>query len=354
MKPIIFSLLFALVFLLGATAYGKPASALEETDSKEQVRIFVPAFTSTDSLGSNVSNVLRLQISQTFREYDGKGGHFGRGVLLWNDKPLKELTHEFAFRRATDIGTLAQLVLWGTAVQYGDGIVVQSYLTVTPLATEREVRPEVLQLSMDTLKGKKTLSLDLPSLHYSFLPVVLKKNIVDRYQSINGLPIYKDKNFKKVVGSIGDEYRAYKYQNDAVFLKSGKNTGWVPLPELWDSHSEIVSFTSALIRILRGDWLGAKDLLQKTVENENLPQSILIDVAIYNGIIEEKLGNSGLKYFLSAFELNKFNKVSAQYVIFGLLSEKLRLDSKKMNSDNISKELSNFLKTFGASFQIIN
>src|SRR5262249_40578174 len=107
-------------------------------DTEDQVRIFVPAFTGLDTLGKNVSNVLRLQISQTFEA----GTTFGRGVLLWEDRPLKELSHNEAMRRATNIGTLAHLVLWGTAVQYGDGVVVQTYLTLTPLASLRDRRPE--------------------------------------------------------------------------------------------------------------------------------------------------------------------------------------------------------------------
>lgn len=338
MKILFSKLFFALLIVYFSDCYGN-----ETATNEEQVRILVPAFTSDDYLGRNVSNVLRLQISQTFRESDGKGGHFGRGVLLWDTKPLKELTHEVAFRRATDIGTLTHLVLWGTAIQYGEGVVVQSYLTVSPLEVEREFRPQVLLLSLNTTKGEKTLTFDIPSLHYNFRPVVLQKNIVDKYQTITGIPIYADNNFKKVVGSIGLEFRALKYQNDAVFLRSGGTTGWVELPELWNSHSEIVSFTSAIIRIFRGDWLGARELLQKVIENTNTPQAILIDAQIFNGIIEEKLGNSGVSYFLSAFNLNKFNKVGAQYVIFGLLAEKLRLDKEKINSDDISKKLLEFI-----------
>jgi hypothetical protein len=312
--------------------------------AEDQVRIFVPAFTGMATLGKNVSNVLRLQISQTFRESDGTGNTFGRGVLLWDDRPLKELSHDEAMRRATTIGTLAHLVLWGTAIHYGDGVVVQSYLTVSPLVSFRERKPEVLAISVNTPSGKKDLSLDIPSVHYNFRPRVLRKEIVDKYQTISNLPIYSDQNFQNIVGSIGPEFRAHQYQKDAVNLTSGKVTGWVPLPSLADSHSEIISFTSAIIRILRGDWVGARELLEQTAKSDNLPQAILIDTTIYNGVIEEKLGRSGLRYFYSAYDLNKFNKVSAQYVIIGLVSEKLRLEKSGKSTKNVSEEASRFLR----------
>jgi len=332
--------LFLLFFVHPLFVYGESG---QELTTEDQVRILVPAFNGGGSLGKNVANVLGLQISQTFRGSDANGRSLGTAVLLWDENPLKQLTHDEAMHRATDIGTLAQLVLWGTAVPYGDGVVVQSYLTVSPLTAFRNARPEVLTIQGNTSKEPQGVSLDIPTVQYNFRPIVLRRDIVDRYQN-RSLPIYSSPNLQQVIGTIGREFRALEYRDDLVYLRSGSLIGWVPLPELADSRSEIVSFTSALIRILRGDWPGARELLRAAGTSENLPQAILIDITLYNGLIEEKLGQSGLKYFYSAYELNRFNEAAARYVVFGLLSEKFRLNKLGKNSKAISTEATTFIQ----------
>lgn len=309
-----------------------------------QRRILVPSFQGADELGTRAANVLALQISRTFRASDGKrsGEPFGRGVLLWDPEPMGEMSYAGAMRRAMDIGTLAHLILWGRAYTLGDDVVVQAYLTATPVLFRlTEPRHELwsVEYRPDDADRKITLISDLPSSHFTFAPVVLSDDAIRHYRSIPALTIFADRDFTEPVGRIGKEYRALRYESDAVYLRSGEAEGWVPLPNLSDRESEVSVFASALFRLLRGDWEGASVLLKRTLEMPQLPRSIRIDALLLQGLAAEQRGHSGLEWIQAALELNPYRVEACRYAVQAEVAALARKPPNARSSEALGSRL---------------
>jgi hypothetical protein len=241
-------------------------SRAAEIPSEEllSVRILIPVFEGAGELGARVANVLRLQISHDFQA----NGKFGSAVLIWNEHPLPETGYRSAVKTALDVGTFTDLVLWGQAYALSDGVVTQCYLTITPLAARRpRLRPEIWTITVGDRDGHiLRVSRGLPESQFDFAPIVLPSDLVARYRSIPALGIFSDRNFSLRVGTIGPGFRAHTWERDAVYLTSGGVTGWVPLPKLSDARTEVIDFTGAVIRVMRGDWTGADRLLMRVKE----------------------------------------------------------------------------------------
>jgi hypothetical protein len=305
-------------------------------DGTAEVRhrtILVPAFAGGE-LGIRAANVLALQISKTFQA--GKDGKFGRGVLLWEIESLQEMSYAEALRRSTHIGTLAHLVLWGKAYYIKNDVVVQAYLTTTSILHEiTQNRPEIWSIKYRPKTNLSSIEIkaDLPSRHYSFSPVILSEEAVRRYQSVSALDIFSDRTFTKPIGKIGNGFRAHQYIGDAVRLTSNDVTGWVPLPYLGKNETEVTFFTSGLFRILRGDWIGAASLIDNVLALTNMRQTIYIDTLLLRGLIEEKQGKSGLKWFRKAFSINTLRAGTCQYLIHGLIADGIRKNESASSVD---------------------
>jgi hypothetical protein len=120
----------------------------------DQITAYVPAFDGPGALGQNVATTLTLQIWHTFRQTPWPNPNkldFGKGLIVWDPRPLATQSHSEAERRATDLEVLAQIVLWGKAYSYGQGVVVQSYVSIPLYEDFREKKREIWQVMV---KGK--------------------------------------------------------------------------------------------------------------------------------------------------------------------------------------------------------
>jgi hypothetical protein len=290
------------------------------------VRAFVPAFAGSDALGLNVATVLNLQLFTTLRKAPTPNPEklsFGDGLIVWDREPLSEPSHETAERAAKRLGDPVQLVLWGKASRYADGVLVQAYLTLPANAGPR-ARPEVWQLQFPSRVGGGSLELDIPSRRYAFEPVILDDRTVDLYSSPNALKIYRDKTMKEEIGTLaGGYFRAYQHDRDGEWLLEPMR-GWVPFPRLSERGTEIVDFTGGLLRIFRADWNGAGDLLRKVLQEQSTPSSIRIDALLYLGLTAEKQKRSGRKEIEQAYAMNPLSQASAAYLIMSAFSDYLR------------------------------
>jgi hypothetical protein len=289
--------------------------------------ILVPAFDGPGEIGVRTANVLALQISRSFRATDGRGGEpFGEGILFWDRVPLPVMNYEDAVGRALNFGTLAHLVLWGRAYQTGDDVVAQAYLTVTPILYEltgqRHELWTVRYRARDTAPIE--LTADLPSNHFTFSPAVLDREAVARYGSIPALDIFSDKSFRRRVGRIGKQFRALKYERDAVYLRSNGAKGWVPLPFLSDRQTAVTSFTAGMFQLLRGDFALAMELFARALATPGLPTSLRIDTLLLRGLAQEKLGQSGLETIREAYGLNVYRVGSCRYLLQALIGRIVR------------------------------
>jgi hypothetical protein len=314
-------------------------------------RMLVPAFQGAGELGTRAANVLALQVHRTFRSSDGErpGEAFGRGTLLWDPVPLREMSYAEATRRAMgmqetlDLSALAHLVLWGRAYTLGEDVVVQAYLTATPVLFRlTDPRYELWTVDYRPPGAERPirLSADLPSGHFAFAPVLLSRDAVERYRSIPALTIYADRAFTQPAGKIGPAFRALRYVPGAVFLRSGDVEGWVPLPDLGTGESEVSIFASALFRVLRADWAGAAVLLERVLAMPALPRSIRIDALLLQGLVHEKQGRSGLEWIRPAHELNPYRIEACRYLVQAEVTALVRGDSPAAPAAALADSLS--------------
>ncbi len=214
---------------------------------------------------------------------------------------------------------------------------------LTPLLQRRKPRPERWQLSLQLASETIELYADLPSQHFSFAPIVMSGELLERYRSIEKLPIYADRAMTQSIGRMGDQFLALIVEHDAIKLRSNGIEGWVPLPGLITARSPIVLFTGGLVRVLRGDSRGADELFQALLAQQPIPTNLRIAALLLAGLSEERQGQSGLAMFSQAYALNPLRRDVVQYLVMGKLSQALRdpaqraarLESaKRLLSDN--------------------
>ena len=298
--------------LIGALAL-RPASV-----SADEVRILVPVFAGDERLGRTVANLLRLQVSQTFQV----AGTGTTGVMILRERPLRESDHGVAQDAAMELGALCHLVLWGQAYSYSDGVAVETHLSTTPWLTDRKRRPEVWEIRVPGTDI--ALASDLPREVYEFPTRVLSLDAARHYADFNGLQIYRDRAFTQPIGRFRDMYTAHKYWPEAAEISSGGVRGFVPLPYLGEAPRQTIDFVAGYIRILRGDWPGAAERFRATYAMADATPEVAIDTRLFLGLIEEKRGRSGLRYFAEAMELNPYDRGAASYLLLGRLAAALR------------------------------
>jgi hypothetical protein len=307
--------------------------ALREVSAgADEVRVFVPAFESADALGLNVATVLNLQVWQTLRRApwpNPKGLSFGDGVVIWDKEPLEVPTHAGAERLARMESVSADVVLWGKAYRFGQGVVVQSHLTLSDGNLMRKTRPERWEIRLPTANGSVSLTADLPSHRYTFEPIVLDSAVVAGYSEPSSLKIYSDKAQGRVLGTVGDYFTARQHDGENVLLVSNPGRpeevqGWVRLPRLSETRTEVVDFAGGLVRILRADWSGARALLNRVVQNGHTPSALKTDSLLCLGLLAEKEGRSGRQPIQQAYDINPLSRSSATFLVMAAFAEYTR------------------------------
>src|SRR5262249_9727597 len=127
--------------------------------------------------------------------------NFGDGFVIWDEKPLSPSTHEEAARVARQ--RQYDLVLWGKASRYGDGTVVQSYLTM-PIIQNKQI----WEVKIGRPENASRISVTAPRSRYEFRPIVLTRAIVDSYARPSTLKLYSSQTSTEVIGSVGGAFTA--------------------------------------------------------------------------------------------------------------------------------------------------
>ena len=254
--------------------------------AEDDISLLVPSFQSDQgALGRAVSTYLGLQIWATLVWARGEQS-FGHGNVFWGPALTSPPSFNTAEFRAKSRAVLAQLVLWGEAFEYGDGVIAESHLSLPQYKDFREHNNEIWSVNI----GDTTLKADLPRRRYSFEPVILRPTVVERYGSVVELPIFEDQTFEKRKGVLGIRFRAEKVLLHAAKVRSGNDVGWLPLMQLAERPSEVVDFVAGIIRIYRGDWMGARELFQRVLEKQFAPTEIRVDSALLRARAAAELG----------------------------------------------------------------
>ena len=321
-------LLFWALTLCGFAINGHAASHLLGPEKKSKmVQVYLPAFEGQDDLGLKVATVLNLQIWQTLRASidTNQNINFGKGKVLWSADPLQEASHIFAEHAALHFNS--HFTLWGKAWEYGDGVVVQAYLSIPqPITGSPGMGPPIWSIALLTSRGLKSIAVGIPRRRYEFAPIVLRSAIVKQFREPIGMPLIS--NTGKKVGEIGLQYEAKRHEKDRAWVESDGKAGWLLIPALSDSRTEIVDFVGGLIRILRTDRDGALSLLDSVVTNEHAPAALRSDALLISAAAMEMNGRSGRSLIQKAALLSPQSWVVAAYSLMSSLGSIERLLQK--------------------------
>jgi hypothetical protein len=293
--------------------------------ASDEVSIFVPRLQGPPGLSSSVTTALVLQLWQTLRRADpaSPGVTFGAGAVKSFAVKQPPRNHRAAEAMARDAGVLAQMALWGEVQPYGDGAVVQAFLSLPeypPLndryyADFRKKHEEHWLARVPVDDGEVAFRVDLPRRQFAFEPIVVPRQVIERYSSIGAIALYDPKDPARKIGSVGSTFVALEQRGESALVRSGNITGIVRLPEISKHRSEIVDFVGGLARVYRGDWSGAIGSLRLVAENPRTPTDLRIDSHLYMAMARSRLGQSGQEEIGRALELNPYLARTAAYAI---------------------------------------
>ena len=308
------------------------------------VGLLVAPFAGPEPLGQKVATVLHLQIWQTLRLAPPNNIHrlnFGRGIVYW-DEGAAPARHPEALARLA--GLDAQMVLWGHAQEFGDGVVVQAYLTVAEALRADPAAGTLWSVSPPELAATKgAISVGLPASTFEFAPIVLRAAVIPLLRSPAGITIYEDRNFTTPKGELGGDFRAVEQGPDRARVQSGGVTGWVRLPGLSANRSEVTDFSGGLIRIFRRDWGGAIELFTRVTRTANAPVSIRVSsyllMAASSRLQHEQIGEAdqSLEFVEAAEQLNPYVRETIKYKCMALLAAPRRAERLRRLDETVRR-----------------
>lgn len=300
-----------IVCCAGAASHG----AVHAAASDASVTVFVPAFDGPQALGRNVSTILDLQVWQTLRKAPSPNPlnlNFGDGLVSWATDPLSTPTHAGALAAA---GDSADMTLWGKVAPYGDGVVVQSHLTLKP-----SDRLAIWQIA--TPAGP--LALRAPHEQVDFRPFVLLGTVVHTYTSPDAIKLFASPTSTEPIGLVGSTIIAHEQDYAAALVETNGLQGWVKLPALSASRTEVSDFVGGLVALLRGDWAWASNWFDKVVANANTSTVVRVDALLYRGVASERAGRSGAADFQRAHDLNPYDRTACSFLLASQIASTLR------------------------------
>ena len=299
----------------------------------EEISIYVPPFDGPTGLSQSVNTILRLQIWQTLRKVAEQGTSaaesLGDGTVKWGPHNLPTLSYLAADAFAGHARILSQIVLFGTVQEYGSGAVVQAFLSIPEykkinaqyFADFRTQRKELWTVGIRVSGGDVEFFQDVPRRRMAFEPVVLTKELISNYSDLNSIIMYKPTRPDERIGPVGDIIEAVEQQGELALVRSEGRIGVVRLPQLASHRSEIVDFASGLVRIFRGDWIGANELFARVIDNPNAPTDIRIDAHLYRAMANARLGRATADDIEGALGLNPYAVRSVQFAAMALITE---------------------------------
>jgi hypothetical protein len=286
--------------------------------SAEPLRILVPKFTGEQEVTEAVSMTVYFEMLKAFSS--SSGAERGAWILYGQDE-FDDPSHKGAVNSASWPSVRADIVVWGNATRFGDGIIIDPRITRTPISRQRKEQPEVLRADFKTPTGEYDLSLANSAAFFDLEPFVLPNTFIEESDNYSkGIPIYKSADSSKPGEFTSNVVYFLEVTDKAALVRyDGTKEGWIKFPRLPREDLSMVYFGQGLIHILRGDWRGATRSFEELNEFPSLPNSMRIDTNIYLGIARYKLGRSGLAEFRRASTLNGFDRDAVKFHLIGLL-----------------------------------
>ena len=115
--------------------------------------------------------------------------------------------------------------------------------------------------------------------------------------------------------------------------------GWVRLPRLTASRTEVVDMLAGIIRVYRSDWLGAEEYFDRVLENPATQTPLQIDAHLYRGMTMERRGRSGRRDFERAYALSPYSVATIRYMVMGDLAALARGGDAEALTRRIDEQL---------------
>lgn len=283
------------------------------------VKTFVPTFNGSDSLGANVSTILALRLWATLRPRprpNPNNLYFGVGQIEWSRRTIEE--PQAAMQAGTETGS--QIVLWGDAREYGPGVIVLSNLVIPPSEGSARAR----QTWTVTVKDA-SMELGLPGAGYQFSPLIIGSDVVAKYSRPNQVRVCEAKLADCTGELLGNPFRADRIEGNFAFVRRPSGaTGWVSLPNLSASQSEVIGFTAALISYFRGDFEQAENFFSNVRDGKPAPGQdireyrsegvVRNDAALLAGVSKFRRGQ-GIEGLRSAHAQNPYSRYAVQALV---------------------------------------
>lgn len=306
------------------------------------VNIYVPAFESPKGkplVGRRTGLILALQIWRTYSTDTGARSEFDNANIIYGSASpptnMKQLE-----RMAKQPSKKPNLVLWGRASQYGEGIVVESNLWIPAAWSQNSLGSNIWSITIIDGRKSHTISVDVPRRHYEFAPIVLNPNVIHTPNADSTyVTVYEMKSINsRPLGNLQENMvRAIRHDGDwsQVMVEDQHRPGWVYLPKLSESPSEVVNFCGGIIRFLRNDWSGSIKLFENVLSNDNAPTAIKVDSYLYMAMAYNKLSNEAMSFSMveEAYRLNPYSKTTTQYLIMIYLNQLTRVIQRDPNAE---------------------
>ena len=316
------------VFVLGSLLAASPAEPKGGCQGWEFC-LYIPAFDGPDAIGLNVATVLNLQTWKTFRRKPWPDNphklDFGDAGISWDTSRLPEQSHQAAERRIMGWDVGAQMVLWGRAYPYGDGVVMQPRLSMPRYDDGRTEKNELWRVTV----GGHTVETDLPARRYELPPILLDAGLVERYREPTVMTIYRFKHGSEIAGHIGSSFVGEIIEAEQAQVRSDGIRGWIRYPGLGDRPSGVVDFISGLIRIFRTDWGGAATAMDRVLRNPSVKPRLKFDARLLLGMALERDGESGRELFEAALRTDSDSRAAVSYLIMSDLASLSRAKSQE-------------------------
>jgi hypothetical protein len=286
--------------------------------SAEPLRILVPPFYGETVISKVISMTVYFEMVKAFR---GPNTAERGAWILYGIDALHDASHRSATDAALWPSVSADVVIWGKVSRFGDGFVVEPYLTRTPISRERKSQPETLAARFSTPQREYDLSLANSAAFFDLEPFIVGSTIVKNYGDyIDGIPIYATESTGLPTAHTNDViYFVEIKENVARVRYNERSEGWIRFPKLPEENLSMIYFGRGMIQILRGDWQQAVESFSYLIGFSTLPNALRVSANIYLGIADYKLGQSGLLEFRRAYALNGFDKDAARFMMLGLL-----------------------------------
>jgi len=318
------SLLCWLILMLVSLSVTPQAGFSREATIGE-ISTLVPAFTG-ERLGQNVGTVLNLKIWRTLRIpstlWLGQKDTIN-AIVSWSTEPLPDTSYEYTekFARRSDF----QLVLWGSIVRFGDGVLAQPLLTI--LLDENGDLGDAASWSVSIKDADLRLSVTIPRVRYELPPIMLGNDLLELYRTPASVKIYqggqnKPPNLQKLgppIGELGNDYVALINEGDFTRVKNEiGQQGWIYLPKL-AGDNEVINFVGGLIRLFRRDYSGAVELLAR-VSASGASVALKVDSLLVQALATAKTNDDPGSLIDAAEKLNPCLQTTAKFKIVYLAS----------------------------------